>query len=141
MAIGGNLSDWQHGTNGAPTVLTDNTGKTQSVVIDFGSEEVDATVFGDSFREFEQSFKNATIQAVYKHDTAIWTIITDIYTNAPAGGVNYQLGPDGTTTGKPKITGSMILSPSFSQPIPLGELLVLNVGWRVTGAVTFGTFA
>ncbi len=137
MPIAGSATTWKHATNGSPAALTDYTTKTRSVTLNNDGEEVDATTFGDSFREYEQSFKNAEIVVQYKYDATIWQVIADLYTNGTS--IIWELGPVGITVGNPQIEGSMICR-TFSQPFAVGELQVLDVTFRVTGAVTFGTF-
>lgn len=137
MAIAGSATTWKHATHGSPAALTDYTTKTRSVTLTNDGEEVDATVFGDSFREYEQSFKSAEITVQYKYDATIWQVIADLYTNGTS--VIWELGPVGTTGGNPQIEGSMVCR-TFTQPFPVGELQVLDVTFRVTGAVTFGAF-
>lgn len=136
MAVGGALSDWRHGTNGAVSSNTDFTAKTMSVNPSFEAEQVESTTFGDTYREYEQSFKNATIEAQYKYDTTIFGQLAAIYNGGDT--VTFQWSPDGTTTGKPKITGSMFMT-SLGAPAGVGELLTMDVSWQVTGAVTFTT--
>jgi hypothetical protein len=137
MAIGGKDTTWKHGTNGAVAVNTNFTTKTMSIKPTFDAEEVDATVFGDGYRSYEQSFKNAEIQVVYKYDTTIFGQIAAIYNGSDV--VTFELGPTGTTAGNVKITGSMVLK-KFDPQIDVAELEKLSTTWRVSGAVTFTTF-
>jgi hypothetical protein len=137
MAIGGQNTTWKHGTNGAVSSNTDFSAKTRSINPSFSAEEVDSTTFGDAYREFEQSFKNATISAQYKYDTTIFGQMSAIYNAGDT--VTFEIGPDGTTAGKPKITGSMVMT-TFNVPIGIGDLEILDCSWRVSGAVTFTTF-
>jgi hypothetical protein len=139
MAIGGRDSTWKHGTNGAVGVNTDFTAKTMSVQPNFNADETDMTVFGDGYREFEQTFKDAEIAVTYKYDTTIFGQLAAIYNNGDT--VTWELGPTGTTGGgiNVKETGSMFLK-SFTQAIDVGEGLKIVTQWRVSGAVTFSTF-
>ena len=136
MAIGGQLSDWRHGTNGATTSLTDFTAKTRSISFSIEGEEVDATTFGNLYRDYEGSFLNATFEVTYKYDATIFGQLGAIMSNRDS--VDFQYSPDGATTGKPKVTGAAIMT-SFSSPASVGELLELTVSWRVNGAATPGT--
>lgn len=137
MAISGKDTVWKHATNGAPSTNTDYTSKTRNVSLNCDGEEVDATVFGDGFRDYEQSFKNATITGTYKYDATIWQVVADLYSNGTS--ITWELGPVGSSASSPKITGSMICK-SFTQPFNVGELQMVNVNFRVTGAVTFTTY-
>lgn len=136
MALGGKNSDWQHGTNAAPTVLTDFTGKTMSVTLNAEAETVESTVFGDAYRDYEQSFKNATLDVQYKYDATIYGQLADLYNNGTI--VDFRLSPDGTGSTKPKIEGDAFIT-SFGTPVEVGNLLVLDVSFQVSGALSFGT--
>jgi hypothetical protein len=138
MAIGGAATTWKHGTNGAVSTNTDFTAKTMSVNPSFDAEEVDATVFGDSYRDFEQSFKNGGIEVTYKYDTTIWGQLAAIYNNGDV--VTFELGPTGSTATNAKITGSMVMT-KLGMPVNVGDLEKIEVSWRVSGAVTFTTFS
>ena len=135
MALGGKNSNWQHGTNGAPTSLTDFTTKTMSVTLNAEAETVESTVFGDAYRDYEQSFKNATIDVQYKYDATIYGQLADLYNNGTI--VDFQLSPDGTGSTNPKIEGDAFIT-SFGTPVEVGNLLVLDVSFQVSGALTFG---
>jgi len=137
MALGGSSSDWRHGTNGAVSSNTDFSAKTRGVTASFDAEQVEATVFGDTYRDYEQSYKNATIEATYKHDTTIFGQLTAIYNAGDT--VTFQLGPTGTTSGYAKITGSMFIT-KLGIPVEVGNLLEIPVSWQVSGAVTFTTY-
>ncbi len=138
MALGGKNSNWQHGTNAAPTTLDATiSAKTMSVTLNAEAETVESTTFGDAYRNYEQSFKNSTIDVQYKYDTDIYAMIALLYNNGTA--VSFQLGPDGTDSGKPKITGSAFVT-TFGTPVEVGNLLVVDVSFQVDGALTFTTF-
>ena len=138
MAVGGVSSNWEHGTQSAPTSLTDFSAKTISVEASFEAEQVESTTFGDGYREYEQSFKNATIEVEYKYDATIYGQLFDIYNNGTT--VDFQYGPNGEGSGEAEITGSMFIT-EIGLPAEIGELLTLPVTWQVTGAVTFDTFS
>ena len=140
MPIAGQVSgtNFQHGTHGATSTLTDVTTKMRGVNMSLDGEEVDATVFGDGFRSYEQSFKNGTIEATYKYDTTVWGQLTAIYNGSDS--VDFQFGPTGIATGAAKITGAMIIT-KIGAPAQVGNLLEIPVSFRITGAVTFDTFA
>lgn len=138
MAIAGKDTYWAHATHGSPSSNTNYTTKTRSLNITLDGEEVDATVFGDAYREYEQSFKSAEITVQYKYDSTIWTVLTDLYDNGTS--ITWEAGPVGTTNGSPKLSGSQVLR-SLGLPYNVGELQVMDATFRVTGAVTFGTYS
>lgn len=137
MSIAGRDTTWKHGTHGAISSNTDFTTKTMDLKPSFDAEEVDMTVFGDGFRSFEQSFKNATIEATYKYDTTVFGQLAAIYNGSDI--VTFEIGPTGIDAGKVKITGSMVLK-KLDLPNSVGEGQKIPISWRVTGAVTFTTF-
>jgi hypothetical protein len=137
MPLGGKDTVFSHATNGSPSSNNSYTAKMRSLSIAFDGEEVDATVFGDGFREYEQSFKSATINATYKMDAAIWTVLTDLYTNGTE--ITFEIGPLNSDAPNPKITGSMVMI-SFTEGLDIGTLQEIPVVFRMTGAPTFGVY-
>lgn len=140
MALGGKNSNWQHGKHATPTTLDSTISeKTMSVTLNAEAETVESTTFGDAYRNYEQSFKNSTIDVQYKYDPTMYTVVADLFNNGTI--VDFQLGPDGATaaSGTPKITGKAFVT-SFGTPVEVGNLLVLDVSFQVDGALTFSTF-
>ena len=135
MALGGKNSAWKHKLTGNLT-LTDFTTKTMSVTLNASAEQVESTTFGDSYRNYEQSFKNATVEAEYKYDATLYGQLAAIYNNGDI--VDFELYPDGDAAAKPKITGSAFIT-EFGTPVEIGNLLTLSVSFQVDGALTFGT--
>lgn len=141
MALGGKNSTWKHKKTGNVT-MTDFTTVTMGVTLNASAEQVESTTFGDTYRDYEQSFKNATIDTTYKYDATFdsnagtYPILSAIYNAGDT--VDFELYPDGTTAGKPKITGSAFIT-SFGTPVEIGNLLQISVSWQVAGALTFGT--
>jgi len=137
MAIGGKLTTWKHGTHGAISSNTDFTTVTMSLSPSFNAEEADATVFGDGFRSYEATFKNATIEAEYHYDTSTFSSLAAIYDGEDT--VTFEIGPTGTVATNVKITGTMVMT-KFDIPLTVGTVEKINTSWRVTGAVTFTAF-
>jgi hypothetical protein len=136
--IGGKDTTWKHATHGSPSSDNDYTGKTMSVEPTYDGETVDATVFGDTFREKVATFKEHAYKVRYLFDAAMWTVITDLWKNGTA--VTFELGPIGTTAGNPKSTGTMVCR-SFTQPFNVGEVQVMDVEFEGSGAVVFDVFS
>ena len=135
MALGGKNSVWKHKLTGNVT-MTNFTTKTMSATLSASAEQVESTTFGDSYRNYEQSFKNGTIEVNYKYDTTIFGQIAAIYNAGDT--VDFELYPDGEDGGKPKITGSAFIT-TFGTPVEIGNLLQLNVTFQIDGAITFTT--
>lgn len=135
MALGGKNSAWKHKLTGNLT-LTDFTTKTMSVTLNASAEQVESTTFGDGYRNYEQSFKNATVEAEYKYDATLYGQLAAIYNNGDT--VDFELFPDGDSAGKPKISGAAFIT-EFGTPVEIGNLLTLSVSFQVDGVLTFGT--
>jgi hypothetical protein len=138
MAIGGQNTAWKHGTNGAVSSNTAFTTSMRSVNVTINGEEVDSTTFGDAFREYEASFINGSFSSSYKYDTTVFGQLGAILTGRDT--VTFEYGPDGTASTKPKLTGSMVMT-SFSTNTNVGDLITIEVGWRISGTPTFGAYS
>lgn len=137
MAIAGKDTNFQHGTFGTPAVLVDYTDHIMSLDLPMNAAEEDMTVFGDGYRSYESTFKDATIPAEYYYDSAMYAALFAIWDGGVA--VDWQLGPTGTAATNVKITGSMRLI-SLGLPMTVGTGIKIPVQWRVTGAVVQTTF-
>lgn len=137
MAIGGKNTKFKHGTHGALATNTDFSADIRSVTPNYDRETVDATTFGDAYKDHEMSFKNATFEIVYKYKTdgTIYSMLTSLYSNDEE--VTFEYSPNGTTATYPKDTGSMFIT-KISTPTQIGNLIECSVSWQVNGAVTFG---
>lgn len=135
MALGGKNSAWKHKLTGNVT-LTDFTTSTMGVTLNASAEQVESTVFGDAYRDYEQSFKNGTIDVTYKYGTTVYGQLAAIYNAGDT--VDFELYPDGTDAGKPKITGGAFIT-SFGTPVEIGNLLQMSVTFQISGAITFTT--
>lgn len=139
MAIGGLNSDWRTGTQPAPTVLTDFTGKVRTASLDSENEEIDATVWGNNgYRRFEASFTNAMIEVEYWFDKVLWMQLMAIHNSRAYH--DWRLSPDGIATDDPYCEGEGLLI-KVGTPISVGEGIVLPGTWRVNGPITFDLFA
>lgn len=138
MAVGGKLTYLAHGTHASPNSNTDYQDDTRDLSISLDQKTIDATVFGDAYEDFETSFKSATGEVKYKYSTAMWNVINSIYDNGDT--ITFEVGFDGTTTGKPKITGSWFIT-KIGFPVSVGNLMEFTVSYQITGAVSFGSYA
>jgi hypothetical protein len=136
MAIGGQNSLWKHSSHSAPTSNVDYSASTRNVTLSMDGEEVDATTFGNLFRDYERSFVSGTFEAEYKFGTAMWVVVADIFTNGTS--VDFEYSPNGSTGGYPKITGAMVCT-NLNSPASVGELLVFTATFRINGTITATT--
>lgn len=142
MSVGGAVggSNFQMGTHGATSSLTDFTDKIISVDMKSNGEKLDATTWGSGFRVYEPGFKDVTIAIVFHtdEDGTVDGQMWDIHLNGDT--VNWQLGPTGTTTGKQKFTGTLNID-SISTPITVNTVQQFTVECSMAGAVTKGAFS
>lgn len=138
MSVGGPLSSWKHGTHGALSSLTDFSLKTMDVNLDRVSDQLDGTCFQATYRAKEQGFKDGNLSITYHFDPTVYIQLTDIFNNNET--VIFELGPDGTTTGKVKITGSFIIL-KVGTPVKVNTVLVVPISADTTGTVTDALFS
>ena len=135
MPIGGKNSKFKHGTDAVPGTVTDFSGKIIDFNLDQDAETVDATVWNDGFRQWEQSFKNAEITVQYKYDKTVYGQLGALMSNGTE--IDWEFSPDGVATDDAKVEGVMFMVKRGS-PVTLGDLLVVDCDYQVTGAVTDG---
>jgi hypothetical protein len=140
MAIGGAVdgSNWQHGTHGALSSLTDFTDHMISVEMKSAGEKIPADTWNIGFHKYENGFKDVTITAVYEYTDTLAGQLWDIHLNDDV--VDWQLGPNGITTGLLKFTGTAQID-SITDGIVAGQRMTINVEMSMAGSVTKGAFA
>jgi len=114
-------------------VLTDWSPHVRAITTANEAEEVDGTVITSTKREFEPTFERDRLTVRLKWSVAAVNLTKDV-----KGLINrsYEYGPDGNTTGDPKITGSCNVLRSQTiggaDPSALTELEVeLNINTEV----------
>lgn len=135
-SVGGKLTAWKHEASVGAGSNTDFSAKTKSVNQSWETSMLDSTPFGKSSKTYVSGLKDSTVSAEYFYDTTIFGQLNAIYANG--GSITFEFSPDGTASGKPKATGSMLMS-SFSQPAEVDGILMITVDWQVSDDVTFGT--
>lgn len=138
MASVGLNVDFQLGSNGTPTTEVDISTKTRKVDFPRDQDILDTTAFnGNGFRAFAVGLQQATFSCEFFWDTTIDTHLSGLvgYTTA----VEFIYGPDGTTSGRPKYTGTCFLK-SLSIPATIGEIKVFTAEFQLTGTITRGTY-
>lgn len=126
--------------------LTDISRKGTSVNIDREAELLEVTAFQATAKEYIVGFKDAKIQIEGNADATIATHSNAILGETePTGGTaeegfDFEIGPEGTTTGKRKYTGKALLV-KYSESMGVGAANKFSAELQVTGDVTVGTFA
>lgn len=138
--VGGKVggSNWQHGTHGATSSLTDFSSHMVSVDFKSNGEKLPADTWGNGTHIYENGFKSLDITAVYQCNDTVEGQLWDIHLNDDV--VDFQLGPNGTSNGKLKFTGTAQIF-DISAPIVVNQVEQITVQFSMAGAVTKGTFS
>jgi len=148
MASIGN-GELQFGTSGSPTSLTDYTASVKDVSFSRNGDIIDVTTFGNAARKWIKGLTDADMTVEFFYSGSLYAALQNLLTYT-AGGVSFQYGPDGTTSGNPKVTqtGSLnsstgigLLLESVDDSTSIGEVKMLSATFKISGAITFGTYA
>lgn len=134
MATVGLNIDFQLGSNGTPTTEVDLSTKVRTADMSRTQDLPDVTAFnGNGARAFAAGLTEGSFDVEFFWDTTIDGHLSALigYTTA----VEFIYGPDGTTSGNPKYTGSVFLE-DLSIPATVGDVKVFNATFKITGAVT-----
>lgn len=129
--------DFRFGSNGTPSSLVNNSSKTKSVDFPREQDTLDATALGSTSRNYVVGLSSATLKAEMFWDSTLDAQIQGLIGYATA--VTFNYGPDGSTTGYPKYSGSAFLK-SAGTPIEVGGVKMVTVDFQITGDVTRGTY-
>lgn len=129
--------DFQFGSNGSATTEVDRSSYVRSVDYSRVQDILDATPFAVTARTYVAGLMDNTMSVEFCWDTTLDTHLNALlgYTTA----VEFIYGPDGTTSGRPKFTGTFFLK-SLSHPNKIGEVKVITAEFQLTGAVTRTTY-
>lgn len=121
-------------SSGTPTDLT---AYTTSVEFSPDIQMHDVSVFGVGSRSKVTGIKDASMTVKFFNDPTVQTHLIGLYGLSTSS--TFSFGPQGSTTGKRRITGECWL-----QTFPLGadvnEVESITATFPVTGAVTFDTY-
>lgn len=149
MAVVGFNGDLQIATSGSPTSVADYSAKVKSVKFSRNGETFDVTTFGNSAKKWIKGLTDAQLDVEFFYDSAMFTALQNLvgYT---AGGVSFQYGPEGSTSGNVKIsqtgtlntsTGVGLICEKVDDATDVGAVKMLSATFRISGAITFGTYA
>ena len=126
------------GSNGTPTTEVDRSTSFNNLSMPREMAEVDVTAFGNSGNTtFIAGAKGGTISGDGFWDATINTHITGIFDGQDV--VEWEYGPLGNTGGNPKFSGSAFVT-SYEVTNPVNEANAFTITFRITTAVTTGTF-
>ena len=121
------------GTAGTPATPTDISTKASNVKFPREADEKESTTFqSGGAKQYQVGLTGSSLSFEVNYDTTI-----DAQLSALLGveGVAFEYGPEGSTTGMTKYTGSGFVT-KYEPPAQVGELMKATVEFRISGAVT-----
>jgi hypothetical protein len=111
--------------------------------VDFSNsvDVAETTTMGSEFKTYVSGQSDGTMSVSGKYDStaatgpdAVLQGLIGLETTS-----TFEYGPDGGTTGKVKYTGECFLT-GYSVSSPVGDVVTFTADFRISGAVTRGTF-
>lgn len=102
----------------------------------------ETTTFGSEAKTYVSGQSDATISISGRYDSTASTG-PDAVLNGLIGGetaVAFELGPEGSSTGKVKYTGNCFLT-SYEVTAPVGDVVAFTASFQCSGAITKGTYS
>lgn len=129
--------DFQFGSNGTATTEVDRSTYVKSIDFKRAQDVLDTTPFAVTARTYASGLMDNDFSVEFFWDTTIDTHLNALlgYTTA----VEFIYGPDGTTSGRPKFTGTFFLA-SLSTPSTVGEVKMFSAEFKCSGAITRTTY-
>lgn len=127
-------------------VLTDLSAKLNNVDFNVDVETLDTTTFGATAKTYIVGFKDNKISIQGNWDAAIDAHLNAILgvgeptTQASNEGFDFELGPEGSTTGSTKYTGKCYLT-KISRPSAVNAVSKFTAEFQVTGDAVRSTYA
>lgn len=101
----------------------------------------DVTALGDNGHRFIPSIENGKFSISGDYDatasTGIYTVLSSL--RSATATASFEYGPEGTTTGKAKLSGESWLS-AFNITSKVGSQVSYKADFQIDGAVTVGTY-
>lgn len=126
------------GSAATPTTVVDISNTLDDVTFPRPVETGETTTFGNSAKTYVVGLTDGTISISGKFDATVDAQMAGILGfDTP---VSFEYGPEGSTAGRVKYSGSAILT-SYETASPVGDVVTISGEFQVTGAVTRGTWA
>lgn len=131
----------------ASGTLRDLSPYVDSVTFSNSVETADVTAYGNNSRAFINGLRNATLSisghwaadATTGPDTVLGTIFANNGGLSAGGSLSFEVGPEGSATGRVKYTGECFLT-SYETSVPVGDKVSFSAEFQVTGDVTRGSY-
>lgn len=126
----------------AGTTLRNLTTYITEVTLTFEQDEAQTTTKGQTAETYLQGHTRATIDVVGRYDSTASTgpdvVLSGLV--GDTGTCGFEFGPEGNGSGKVKYSGECFLT-GYEVGTPLADIVGFTANFRVTGAVTRGTFS
>ena len=123
-------------------VLQDLSSVVNAVDLPKKIDSSETTAFGLSAKTYIVGLQDATVKVDGMYDATTDAQIIGVIGAIDAGtisSVNWQYGPEGTTTGRVKYSGAGIIT-SYDVKSGVGDVVGFSLELQVTGAITRGAF-
>jgi hypothetical protein len=134
-AVHGRLGDFRIDDSGG--TLRDISNHVNNVSLNRDAPEIDTTTFQDTSKTFIADFDGASISIEGNANATVMGYLHPIVGQA-AGTFNW--GPEGTASGKRKMTGECVCTGVTENAVPAGKQNTFTATFRVDGAITFTTY-
>jgi predicted secreted protein len=119
--------------------LTDISAYCDSVQLPRSISTAETTTFGAAggAKTYVTGLNDSTISISGKWDSTLDGVLAGVSGSDTT--LNFNYGPEGSTTGRVKFTGLCILT-KYSVDSPVGDVVKFSADFQVTGAITRTTF-
>jgi hypothetical protein len=138
----GKAASFSVGTAAIPATPTDITTYLTSISFPRSVDTAESSTFGDTSKSYLVGLSDGTISIEGKLDPTVEHHLADLAAQAHSlAGValNFEYGPQGTTGGLPKYTGTCHLT-SFEESTDIGDAASFSAEFQITGDVTRATY-
>lgn len=135
-AVHGRLGDFRIDDSGG--TLRDISNHVNSVNLNRDAPEIDVTTFQDTARTYIADFDGATLTIEGNANATVMNYLNGILGLTTTSTFNW--GPEGTGTGKRKMTGECVCTNLTDGAVPQGRQNNFTATFRVSGAITFTTY-
>lgn len=106
----------------------------------YSRETAETTAFGNDNKSYIAGLRDGTISVSGHFDAAtdkVHAVLSALATNDTAQ--SFEFGPDGSTSGDTKISGSCFLT-TYDVSSTVSDKVSVSAEFQVTGGLTYGTF-
>jgi len=135
-AVHGRLTDFRIDDSGG--TLRDISNHVNKVSLNRDAPEIDVTTFQDTARSYIADFDGAEINIEGNANATVMGYLHPVVGQAAT--LSFQYGPEGTATGKRKMTGECVCTGLTEDGAPAGQQNKFTAKFRVAGAITFSTY-